>query len=112
VLGLRFSWWPLSWRAWSIAVRWAMLSSWLRQVMMVPSGRLSTRLTVSLSLLVTIHVQQRGRTYRILMLRPPSFLVQMLNTSSPLRTLSTKPHTSSVASMNSPPVIAMSSSSQ
>ena len=39
-------------------------------------------------------------TYRILMFRPPSFLVQMLNTSSPLRTLTTAPHTSSPASAN------------
>lgn len=53
-----------------------------------------------------------NQTYRILMLRPPSFLVQILKTSSPLLTLSTKPHTSSVASMNSPPTIAMSNSSQ
>ena len=36
-------------RAWSRAERWAMLSSWLRHVRMVPSGRRRTRLTVSLS---------------------------------------------------------------
>jgi hypothetical protein len=47
---LRFScvWWFFSWRAWSMAVRCAMLSSWLRQLICVPSGRPSTRLIVSL----------------------------------------------------------------
>lgn len=39
-------------------------------------------------------------TYRILMFLPPSILVQTLNTSSPLRTLSTAPQTSSPASAN------------
>ena len=38
--------------------------------------------------------------YRILILRPPSILVQTLRTSSPLLTLSTAPQTSSPASAN------------
>ena len=51
-------------------------------------------------------------TYLILMLRPPSFFVQMLKTSSPLLTLRTKPQTSSPASLNWSPMQAMRSSSQ
>lgn len=51
-------------------------------------------------------------TYRILTFLPPSFFVQILNTSSPLRTLTTAPQTSSPASANWSPIIARRRSSQ
>ena len=58
-------------------------------------------------------LQDDGRaTYLILMFLPPSILVQTLNTSSPLRTLSTAPQTSSPASINWSPMIASNRSSQ
>lgn len=50
--------------------------------------------------------------YRILMFLPPSIFVQILKTSSLGRTLRTAPQTSSAASANWSPIMAMSSSSQ
>lgn len=50
--------------------------------------------------------------YLILILRPPSFFVHILRTSSPLRTLRTNPHTSSLASANQSPASAINNSCQ
>jgi hypothetical protein len=52
------------------------------------------------------------QTYLILRTLPPSLAVQILKMSSPLRTLSTTPQTSSLASANWSPTTARSRSSQ
>lgn len=54
----------------------------------------------SLNISSFLHNRVASKTYRIFTFLPPSFLVQMLNTSSPLRTLTTAPQTSSPASAN------------
>ena len=54
----------------------------------------------SLNISSFLHNRVASKTYRIFTFLPPSFLVQMLKTSSPLRTLTTAPQTSSPASAN------------
>jgi hypothetical protein len=61
-VGLRLSlpWWvAFSCRAWSIAVRWAILSSWLFHWMPVSGGSARTRLIVSL---VAVSLAGHGST--------------------------------------------------